>query len=210
MKTEVINIHPDNPQSRLIKYVAGKITSGAIFVFPTDSGFSIGSALENKSGVEKVRRIRNLSKRHDFTLMLHSLSQIGEFAKLDNDAFRVLKRTLPGQFTYILEATREVPNRLVHPKKKTIGVRIPNKSLIKNLIEELGEPIMCVSLIIDGVEFVNTQDVIDRLHNKVDIVIDSGFCLPTPTTVIDFTRNPYEIVRYGAGDTSSIFGWGII
>jgi len=206
MKTEVINIHPDNPQSRLIKYVAGKITSGAIFVFPTDSGFSIGSALENKSGVEKVRRIRNLSKRHDFTLMLHSLSQIGEFAKLDNDAFRVLKRTLPGQFTYILEATREVPNRLVHPKKKTIGVRIPNKSLIKNLIEELGEPIMCVSLIIDGVEFVNTQDVIDRLHNKVDIVIDSGFCLSTPTTVIDFTRNPYEIVRYGAGDTSSIFG----
>ena len=206
MKTEVINIHPDNPQSRLIKYVAGKITSGAIFVFPTDSGFSIGSALENKSGVEKVRRIRNLSKRHDFTLMLHSLSQIGEFAKLDNDAFRVLKRTLPGQFTYILEATREVPNRLVHPKKKTIGVRIPNKPLIKNLIEELGEPIMCVSLIIDGVEFVNTQDVIDRLHNKVDIVIDSGFCLPAPTTVIDFTRNPYEIVRYGAGDTSSIFG----
>jgi len=206
MKTEVINIHPDNPQSRLIKYVAGKITSGAIFVFPTDSGFSIGSALENKSGVEKVRRIRNLSKRHDFTLMLHSLSQIGEFAKLDNDAFRVLKRTLPGQFTYILEATREVPNRLVHPKKKTIGVRIPNKSLIKNLIEELGEPIMCVSLIIDGVKFVNTQDVIDRLHNKVDIVIDSGICLSTPTTVIDFTRNPYEIVRYGAGDTSSIFG----
>ena len=206
MKTEVINIHPDNPQPRFIKYVAGKITSGAIFVFPTDSGFSIGSALENKSGVEKVRRIRNLSKRHDFTLMLHSLSQIGEFAKLDNDAFRVLKRTLPGQYTYILEATREVPNRLVHPKKKTIGVRIPNKSLIKNLIEELGEPIMCVSLIIDGVEFVNTQDVIDRLHNKVDIVIDSGFCLPTPTTVIDFTRNPYEIVRYGAGDTSSIFG----
>jgi len=206
MKTEVINIHPDNPQPRFIKYVAGKITSGAIFVFPTDSGFSIGSALENKSGVEKVRRIRNLSKRHDFTLMLHSLSQIGEFAKLDNDAFRVLKRTLPGQFTYILEATREVPNRLVHPKKKTIGVRIPNKPLIKNLIEELGEPIMCVSLIIDGVEFVNTQDVIDRLHNKVDIVIDSGFCLPAPTTVIDFTRNPYEIVRYGAGDTSSIFG----
>ena len=205
MKTEVINIHPDNPQPRLVKYVANKITLGDIFVFPTDSGFSIGCALENKSGVEKIRRIRHLSKRHDFTLMLHSLSQIGEFAKLDNDAFRILKRTLPGQFTYILEATREVPNRLVHPKKKTIGVRIPNKPLIKNLIEELGEPIICVSLIIDEVEFVNTQDVIDKLQNKIDIVIDSGFCLPTPTTVIDFTRNPYEIVRYGAGDTSSIF-----
>ena len=206
MKTEVINIHPDNPQPRFIKYVAGKITSGAIFVFPTDSGFSIGSALENKSGVEKVRRIRNLSKRHDFTLMLHSVSQIGEFAKLNNDAFRILKRTLPGQFTFILEATREVPNRLVHPKKKTIGIRVPNKPLIKNLIEELGEPIICVSLIIDGVEFVNTQDVMNKLQNQIDIVIDSGFCLPTPTTVIDFTRNPYEIVRYGAGDTSSIFG----
>jgi len=205
MKTEVINIHPDNPQPRLVKYVANKITAGAIFVFPTDSGFSIGSALENKSGVEKIRRIRHLSKRHDFTLMLHSVSQIGEFAKLNNDAFRILKRTLPGQFTYILEATREVPNRLVHPKKKTIGVRIPNKPLIKNLIEELGEPIICVSLIIDEVEFVNTQDVIDKLQNKIDIVIDSGFCLPAPTTVIDFTRNPYEIVRYGAGDTSSIF-----
>ena len=205
MKTEVINIHPDNPQPRLVKYVANKITVGGIFVFPTDSGFSIGCALENKSGVEKIRRIRHLSKRHDFTLMLHSLSQIGEFAKLDNDAFRILKRTLPGQFTYILEATREVPNRLVHPKKKTIGVRIPNKPLIKNLIEELGEPIMCVSLILDEVKFVNTQDIIDRLQNKIDIVIDSGFCLPNPTTVIDFTRNPYEIVRYGAGDTSSIF-----
>ena len=206
MKTEVINIHPDNPQPRFIKYVAGKITSGAIFVLPTDSGFSIGSALENKSGVEKIRRIRNLSKRHDFTLMLQSLSQVGEFAKVDNDAFRILKRTLPGQFTFILEATREVPNRLVHPKKKTIGIRVPNKPLIKNLIEELGEPIICVSLIIDGVEFVNTHDVIDKLQNQIDIVIDSGFCLPTPTTVIDFTRNPYEIVRYGAGDTSSIFG----
>jgi len=206
MKTEVINVHPDNPQSRLIKYVAGKIKSGAIFVFPTDSGFSIGSGLENKSGVEKIRGIRSLSKRHDFTLMLNSLSQIGEFAKIDNDAFRFLKRTLPGKFTFIFEATREVPNRLVHPKKKTIGIRIPDKPLVNDLIEELGEPFMCVSLIIDEVEFIDTKDVIDKLQNKIDIVIDSGFCLPTPTTVIDFTRTPYEIVRYGAGDTSSIFG----
>jgi len=138
--------------------------------------------------------------------MLNSLSQIGEFAKIDNDAFRFLKRTLPGKFTFIFEATREVPNRLVHPKKKTIGVRIPDKPLVHDLIEELGEPFMCVSLIIDEVEFIDTKDVIDKLQNKIDIVIDSGFCLPTPTTVIDFTRTPYEIVRYGAGDTSSIFG----
>jgi len=206
MKTEVINIHPDNPQPRLVKYVANKINTGAIFVFPTDSGFSIGSALENKAGVEKIRGIRNLSKRHDFTLMLNSMSLIGEFAKLDNDSFRILKRLLPGQFTFILEATRQVPNRLVHPKKKTIGVRIPDKPLVHGLIKELGEPFMCVSLIIDEFEFFDTKDVINKLQNKVDIIVDSGFCLPTPTTVIDFTRNPYEIVRYGAGDTSSIFG----
>jgi len=206
MKAEIISIHPDNPQIRLIKHIAGKIRSGAIIVFPTDSGFSIGSALDNKNGVERIRSIRNLSKNHDFTLMLNSLSQIGEFAKLDKDAFRFMKRTNSGQFTFILEATRIVPNRLSHPKKKTIGVRIPNNDFIQNLIAELGAPIMSVSLIIEGYEFLTTQDVIDKLQNRVDIIIDSGYCLPTPTTVIDFTKNPYEVVRKGAGDTSVIFG----
>ena len=206
MKAEIFSIHRDNPQKRLIKIIAGKILSGAIIVFPTDSGFSIGSALENKTGVERIRSIRNLSKNHDFTLMLNSLSQIGEFAKLDKDAFRFMKRTNSGQFTFILEATRIVPNRLSHPKKKTIGVRIPNNDFIQNLIAELGAPIMSVSLIIEGYEFLTTQDVIDKLQNRVNIIIDSGYCLPTPTTVIDFTKNPCEVVREGAGDTSAIFG----
>ena len=206
MKAEIISVHPDNPQTRLIKHIASKILSGAIIVFPTDSGFSIGSALDNKNGVERIRSIRNLSKNHDFTLILNSLSQIGEFAKLDNDAFRFIKRTHPGQFTFILEATRIVPNRLAHPKKKTIGVRVPDKPLIRGLIDELGEPIMSVSLIIDGHEFLSTQDVIDKLKAKVDIIIDSGYCLPTPTTVIDFTKNPYKVLREGSGDTSAIFG----
>ena len=206
MKAEIISIHPDNPQIRLIKHIASRILSGAIIVFPTDSGFSIGSAIDNKIGVKKIRSIRNLSKNHDFTLMLNSLSQIGEFAKLDNDAFRFIKRTQPGQFTFILEATRNVPNRLAHPKKKTIGIRIPHKVFIKNLLEELGEPIMSASLIVDDHEFILTQDVVDKLQNKVDIIVDSGYCLPTPTTVIDFTKSPYELVRKGAGDTSAIFG----
>ena len=206
MKTEIISIHRDNPQIRLIKYIAGKILSGAIIVFPTDSGFSIGSALDNKAGVDRIRSIRKLSKNHDFTLMLKSLSQIGEFAKLDNDAFRFIKRTHPGQFTFILKATRIVPNRLAHPKKKTIGVRIPGNDFIQNLIAEIGEPIMSVSLIIEEHEFLRTQDVIDKLQNRVDIIVDSGYCLPTPTTVIDFTKNPYEVLREGAGDTSAIFG----
>jgi len=206
MKTEIISIHRDNPQIRLIKYIAGKILSGAIIVFPTDSGFSIGSALDNKSGVDRIRSIRKLSKNHDFTLMLNSLSQIGEFAKLDNDAFRFIKRTHPGQFTFILEATRVVPNRLAHPKKKTIGVRIPDNVFTQNLIAEIGAPIMSVSLIIEEHEFLSTQDVIDKLQNRVDIIVDSGYCLPIPTTVIDFTKNPYEVLREGAGDTSAIFG----
>jgi len=206
MKAEIISVHPDNPQIRLIKYIVSKILSGAIIVFPTGSGFSIGAALDNKTGVERIRSIRNLSKHHDFTLMLNSLSHIGEFAKLDNDAFRFIKRTLPGQFTFILEATRIVPNRLAHPKKKTIGVRVVDKPLIRDLIAELGEPIISVSLIIDGHEFSSTQDVIDKLKAKVDVIIDSGYSLPTPTTVIDFTKNPYEVLREGAGDTSAIFG----
>ena len=206
MKAEIISIHPENPQTRLIKYIASKILSGVIIVFPTDSGFSIGSALENKTGVERIRSIRNLSKNHDFTLMLNSLSQIGEFAKLDNDAFRFIKRIIPGKFTFILEATRIVPNRLVHPKKKTIGVRVPDNDFIQNLIVELGAPIMSVSLIIKGYEFLSTQDVVDKLQKKVDIIVDSGYCLPIPTSVIDFTKSPYDVLRKGAGDTSEIFG----
>jgi len=206
MKAEIISIHQYNPQKRLMKHIADKVLSGAIIVFPTDSGFSIGSALDNKSGVERIRSIRNLSKNHDFTLMLNSFSQIGEFAKLDNDAFRLIKRIHSGQFTFILEATRIVPNRLAHPKKKTIGVRIPDNNFTQNLIAELGAPIMSVSLIIKGNEFLSTQDVIDKLQNRVDIIVDSGYCLPTPTTVIDFTKNPYEVLREGAGDTSAIFG----
>jgi len=206
MKAEIISVHSVNPQLRLIKYIASKVLSGAIIVFPTDSGYSIGSALDNKTGVERIRSIRNLSKNHDFTLMFKSMNQIGEFAKLDNDAFRFIKRTHPGQFTFILEATRIVPNRLAHPKKKTIGIRIPKNALIQNLIEELGEPIMSVSLIVDDHEFLSTQDIVDKLQNKVDIIVDSGYCLPTPTTVIDFTKNPYQLVRKGAGDTSAIFG----
>jgi len=206
MKTDIISIHPDNPQKRLIKHIAGKILSGAIIVFPTDSGFSIGSALDNKAGVDRIRSIRKLSKNHDFTLMLNSLSQIGEFAKLDNDAFRLIKRTHPGQFTFILEATRIVPNRLAHPKKKTIGVRIPDNDFIQNLIAEIGAPIMSVSLIIEGHEFLGAQDIIDKLQNRVDIIVDSGYCLPSPTTVIDFTKKPYEVLREGAGDSSAIFG----
>ena len=205
MKTEILSIHPEDPQIRLINHIAKKINAGGVIVFPTESGFSIGSALNNKPGVEIIRKLRNLSKRHDFTLILSSVSQIGEFAKIDNDAFRLIKRVFPGPYTFIFEATKNIPNRLAHKKKKTIGIRVSSHSFVQKLIHALGEPIMSVSLIIKGHEFINTNDVIDVLQNKVDLIIESGFCPPNPTTVIDCTKKPYEIIRKGAGDTSEIF-----
>ena len=205
MKTEILSLHPEDPQIRLINHIVKKINAGGVIVFPTESGFSIGSALNNKPGVEIIRKLRNLSKSHDFTLILSSVSQIGEFAKIDNDAFRLIKRVFPGPYTFIFEATKNIPNRLVHKKKKTIGIRVSSHSFVQKLIHALGEPIMSVSLIIKGHEFINTNDVINVLQNKVDLIIESGFCPPNPTTVIDCTKKPYEIIRKGAGDTSEIF-----
>jgi len=205
MPTELFTIHSANPQKRMMSLIASKIRDGAVIIFPTESGYSIGTALENKKGVEKIRKLRKLSKRHDFTLLIDSFANIGEFAKLDNNAFRLMKRVTPGPYTFILEATKQVPNRLVHPKKKTIGIRLSSNIFIQNLLLELSEPLMSVSLIVDNFEFYSGQDVFDLLKNQVDIVIDSGNCLTKPTTVLDFTKNPYELIREGAGDTSAIF-----
>jgi len=205
MSTELFTIHSANPQKRMISLIAKKIRDGAVITFPTESGYSIGTALENKKGVEKIRKLRKLSKRHDFTLLIDSFANIGEFAKLDNNAFRLMKRVTPGPYTFILEATKQVPNRLVHPKKKTIGIRLSPNIFVQNLLLELSEPLMSVSLIVDNLEFYSGQDVFNLLKNQVDIVIDSGNCPSKPTTVLDFTKNPYELIREGTGDTSAIF-----
>ena len=205
MSTELFTIHSANPQKRMISLIAKKIRDGAVITFPTESGYSIGTALENKKGVEKIRKLRKLSKRHDFTLLIDSFANIGEFAKLDNNAFRLMKRVTPGPYTFILEATKQVPNRLVHPKKKTIGIRLSPNIFVQNLLLELSEPLMSVSLIVDNLEFYSGQDVFNLLKNQVDIVIDSGNCPTKPTTVLDFTKNPYELIREGTGDTSAIF-----
>jgi len=205
MSTELFTIHSANPQKRMMSLIAKKIRDGAVITFPTESGYSIGTALENKKGVEKIRKLRKLSKRHDFTLLIDSFANIGEFAKLDNNAFRLMKRVMPGPYTFILEATKQVPNRLVHPKKKTIGIRLSPNIFVQNLLLELSEPLMSVSLIVDNFEIYSGQDVFNLLKNQVDIVIDSGNCPTKPTTVLDFTRHPYELIREGAGDTSAIF-----
>ncbi len=199
---KLIAIHPQNPQPRLVAQVVDVLKSGGVIVYPTDSGYALGTSLGNKNGLEKIRQIRNLSKRHDFTLMMRDLSHIGEYAKLDNNAFRLLKKILPGAYTFILQGTKDVPKRLLHEKKKTIGVRISSHGVVQALLEELSEPLMSVSLILEGCEFYDIDDVRDAVDNKVDLIVDDGYCPPDPTTVINLSGDGIEIIRHGAGDTS--------
>jgi tRNA threonylcarbamoyl adenosine modification protein (Sua5/YciO/YrdC/YwlC family) len=199
---KLIAIHPQNPQPRLVAQVVDVLKSGGVIVYPTDSGYALGTSLGNKNGLEKIRQIRNLSKRHDFTLMMRDLSHIGEYAKLDNNAFRLLKKILPGAYTFILQGTKDVPKRLLHEKKKTIGVRISSHGVVQALLEELSEPLLSVSLILEGCEFYDIDDVRDAVDNKVDLIVDDGYCPPDPTTVINLSGDGIEIIRHGAGDTS--------
>jgi tRNA threonylcarbamoyl adenosine modification protein (Sua5/YciO/YrdC/YwlC family) len=201
---KLFEIHPQNPQQRLVKKVADELHKGSVIVYPTDSGYALGTALGNKSGLERIRNIRSLSKRHDFTLMMKDLAHIGEYAKLDNNAFRLLKKILPGAYTFILEGTRDVPKRLLHEKKKTIGLRVSHHGVVQALLDELNEPMMSVSLIIEGHEFYDIDDVRDAVEGRVDVIIDDGYCPPEPTTVIDLSGDGVEIIRQGAGDTSLI------
>ncbi len=199
---KLLEIHPQNPQARLIKQVVEALRADAVIVYPTDSGYALGTMLGNKNGLERIRRIRNLSKRHDFTLMMRDLAHIGEYAKLDNNAFRLLKKVLPGAYTFILEGTRDVPNRLLHPKKKTIGLRVSPHGVVQALLEALDEPLMSVSLILPEHEFYDIDDVRLAVEKLVDVIIDDGYCPPEPTTVIDLSKAEAEIIRRGAGDTA--------
>ncbi|SMN11637.1 Hypothetical YciO protein, TsaC/YrdC paralog [uncultured Candidatus Thioglobus sp.] len=201
---KLLEIHPKTPQQRLVKQVVDTLNSKGVIAYPTDSGYALGTAMGNKEGLERIRRIRNLSKRHDFTLMMRDLSHIGEYAKLDNNAFRLLKKILPGAYTFILEGTRDVPKRLLHAKKKTIGLRVSGHGVVQAILEELNEPLMSVSLILEGYEFYNIDDVRAAVENQVDVIIDDGYCPPEPTTVIDLSDGNIGIIRQGAGDTSML------
>lgn len=200
--SKLVSIHPQNPQQRLIDQVVKELHSGGVIVYPTDSGYALGTGLGNKNGLERIRQIRHLSKRHDFTLMMRDLSHIGEYAKLDNNAFRLLKKILPGTYTFILEGTRDVPKRLLHEKKKTIGLRISTRGVVQALLASLDEPLMSVSLILEGHDFYDIDDVRDAVGNQVDMIIDDGYCPLEPTTVISLVNGEIEIIRHGAGDTS--------
>ncbi|MCX4743893.1 MULTISPECIES: L-threonylcarbamoyladenylate synthase [Streptomyces] len=198
------DVHPDNPQPRTIAQVAQAIRDDALIAYPTDSCYALGCRLGSKDGIDRIRAIRKLDDRHHFTLVCQDFAQLGQFARVDNDVFRAVKASTPGSYTFILPATREVPRMLQHPKKKTVGVRIPDHVVTQALLAELGEPLLSSTLLLPGEEEPMTQgwQIKDELDHLVDGVLDSGECGTEPTTVIDFSSGEAEIVRVGAGDIS--------
>ena len=200
----ILDIHPINPQMRLINKVTETLQKGGVIAYPTDSGYALGCALGNKSAMERIVKIRQLKRHHHFTLMLKDLSHVGEFAKLNNSGFRLLKKILPGAYTFILEGTKDIPNRLLNGNRKTIGVRVSSNMIVQAILGDLLDPMMSVSLIMNGYEFYNGNDVKTVLSNSIDLIIDSGHCPPEPTSVIDISKDEIIILREGAGSLESI------
>ncbi len=197
-----IDVHPDNPQPRAIAKAAAILRDGGLLAYPTDSCFALGAQLGNKDCLDRIRRIRHLDDKHHFTLICRDFAQLGQFVNVDNTIFRAIKAATPGPYTFILPATREVPRRLLHPKKKTVGVRIPKHKVVMALLAAMGEPLLSSTLILPGEEEPMTQAwaIKEALDHQIDAVIESGEVLPQPSTVIDFSSGVAEIVRRGAGD----------
>lgn len=197
-------IHPDNPQERLVKQAAEMVRKGGVIVYPTDSCYALGCHLGDKAAMERILAIRKIDVKHHLTLMCADLSELGSYAKVDNSQFRMLKAATPGAFTFILEASKDVPNRTLHPKRKTIGLRVPDNAIALALLRELGEPMLSCTLMLpeDDEALSDPYEIRDRLEHAVDLVIDGGWCGTEPTTVIDMTDG-VELVRQGAGDASA-------
>jgi tRNA threonylcarbamoyl adenosine modification protein (Sua5/YciO/YrdC/YwlC family) len=196
------DVHPDNPQPRTVGQVIEIIRGDGLIAYPTDSCFALGCRLGNKDGMDRIREIRHLDSGHHFTLMCRDFAQLGQFVQLDNAVFRAVKAATPGGYTFILPATKEVPRRLWHPRKKTVGVRIPAHPVTRALLDALGEPLLSSTLLLPGDEEPMTQgwEIKERLDHAVDAVVDAGDCGTEPTTVVDFSDGEPEIVRVGAGD----------
>lgn len=202
---QIITIHPDNPQKRYVDQAVDIIRSGGLIVYPTDSSYALGCQLGNKKALDRIRRIREADKLHDFSLVVRDLSEIAAYARVDNWAYRLLKHFTPGPYTFILKATREVPNRLKNPKKKTIGIRVPDHPICQALLEALGEPMMSSTLLLPGDDFPMTDpiEIAGRLGNRVDAVVDGGAGGLEPSSVLDLTEGAVRIVRRGIGDVST-------
>ena len=206
--SQFFQIHPDNPQARLIKQAVEIIRDGGVVVYPTDSSYAVGCSMGNKAGIERIRRLRQLDDKHNFTLACRDLSQLGLFAKVDTAAFRLLKTNLPGPYTIILNATREVPRMLLHPKRRTIGLRVPAQPIAQALLAELGEPLMSVSLILPGESepMSDPYEIRQTLEHQVDLIIDGGYGGVEASTVISLVDGEPEIVRVGCGDPAAFAG----
>ena len=205
--SQFFQIHPENPQLRLIKQAAQIIHGGGVVALPTDSSYALVCHLDDKSAVEKLRRIRGIDEKHHLTLLCRDLSEIAEYARVDNKQFRLLKATTPGPFTVILEATRAVPRRLSHPSRKTIGLRVPEHAIASALLEELGQPLISTTLILpdDGEVLNDAETIRDRIEKQLDLIIDGGACSLEPTTVIDLTGPEPVLLRHGRGNPA-LFG----
>jgi tRNA threonylcarbamoyl adenosine modification protein (Sua5/YciO/YrdC/YwlC family) len=196
------DVHPDNPQARSIRQVVDLIRGGGLIAYPTDSCFAFGCQLGNREAIERIREVRRLDDRHHFTLVCRDFSQLGQFVQVGNSIFRLVKAATPGKYTFILPATKEVPRRLMHPRKRTVGVRIPEHVVAQALLAELGEPLVSSTLLLPGQDepMSHGWEIKERLDHVVDAVIDSGDCGIEPTTVVDLSQDEPEILRRGAGD----------
>lgn len=199
---QYFTLHPDTPQPRLIKQAVAILRDGGVIAFPTDSSYALGCHLGDKAAQDRIRAIREVDDKHHFTLMCRDLSEIARYAQVDNPQFRLLKANTPGSYTFILEATREVPKRLQHPKRNTIGLRVPEHLVTLALLEELGEPIISMTLILPGDELPmhEAEDIRERLEKRLDLIVDAGACDVEFTTVIDLTGDAPVLVRAGRGD----------
>lgn len=207
--TQLLHIHPTHPQPRLILRAVESLQSGGVIVYPTSAGYAIGCQMGDKSAIEQVRRIRELPRDHNFTLMCRDLSEIATYARVDNATYRMIKAHTPGPYTFILAATKEVPRRLMHPKRKTIGIRVSAHEVTRTMLEALGEPFLSVSLHLPGEEIplIDPEDIYDHMQGQVDVIIDAGSCGIDETSIIDFTSGVPELVRRGQGDVS---GFGLV
>lgn len=198
------DVHPDNPQPRTLRQVVGLLRNGGLVAYPTDSCFALGCQLGDRHGLDRIRDIRQLNERHHFTLVCRDFAQLGQFVQISNAVFRLVKSCIPGSYTFILPATREVPRRMLHPRKRTVGVRVPDHAVAQALLAELGEPLVSSTLILPGEEEPLTQgwEIKERLDHVLDGVVDAGDCGKDPTTVVDLSGDEPEVLRLGAGDPS--------
>lgn len=204
---QFFQIHPENPQVRLVRRAVEILQGGGVIVYPTDSSYAFGCQIGAKDAMERIRRIRRLDDKHHFTLVCRDLSEITTYAKIDNQSFRLLKALTPGPYTFIHEATKQVPRRLLHPRRKAIGIRVPDNAICRALLAELDQPILSTTLMLpeDDQPLTDPEEMRERLDKVVDLVIDGGFCGLEPTTVVDMIADPPQVVRVGKGDPS-VFG----